>query len=71
MTFMTATERAGRDWDSLQFRAIFAICLPACVFAAASRRLSPDFWRNASSRRPFFAEAWKAAGTTARFALAG
>lgn len=71
MTFMTANDRAGRDWDSLQFRAIFAICYPACLFAAASRRLRPNFWQNASSRRRLFAEAGQAAGTTARFALAG
>ena len=71
MTFMTANERAGRDWDSLQFRAIFAICLPACFFAAVSHRLSPNYWQDASSRRPLLAEAWEAAGTTARFALAG
>ena len=71
MTTMTANERAGRDWDSLQFRAIFAICLPACFFAAATRRLSPNFWQNAAVRRPLLAEACKAAGTTARFALAG
>ena len=71
MTFMTANERAGRDWDSLQFRAIFAICLPACFFAAASRRLSLNFWQTASSRRPLIAEVWEAARTTARFALAG
>ena len=71
MTFMNATDRAGRDWDSLQFRAIFAICLPACVCAAASRRLTPNFWQGASVRRPMLVEAWKAAGTTARFALAG
>ena len=71
MTFMTANERAARDWDSLQFRVIFATCLPACFFAAASRRLRPNFWQNASSRRRLFAEAGQAAGTTARFALAG
>ena len=71
MTTMTANERAGRDWDSVQFHAIFVICYPACFFAAASRRLSPDFWQNASSRRRLFTEAREAAGTTARFALAG
>ena len=71
MTFMTVNERAGRDWDSLQFRAIFAICYPTCLFAAVLRRLSPKFWQNASSRRPLFVEAHDAAGTTARFALAG
>ncbi len=71
MTFMTANERAARDWDSLQFRVIFATCLPGCFFTAAARRLSPTFWQDASSRRPIFAEAREAAGTIARFALAG
>ena len=71
MTFMTANDRVTRDWDSLQFRAIFAVCYPACFFAAASRRLSPNFWQNASSPRRLFAEAREAAGTIARFALAG
>ena len=71
MTFMTANDRVARDWDSLQFRAIFAVCYPACFFAAASRRLSPNFWQSASSPRRLFAESREAAGTIARFALAG
>ena len=68
----TALGRGDRDWDGLQFRAIFAICLPACLFAAASRRLTPAFWRAAlGGRQGLLTEAWEAAGTTARFALAG
>ena len=71
MTFMTGTERSVRDWDSLQFRAIFAICLPASLCAAATRRLSPNFWQAHADRRSIFGEAREAAGTIARFALAG
>ena len=71
MTFMNGTDRAGRGWDSLQFRAIFAICLPACFCSAVSGRLNPNFWRKEAGRRSIFAEACEAAGTTARLALAG
>lgn len=68
MTFMT--DRDARDWDSLQFRTIFAALLPACLCAAALRRLRPAFWQG-GSRRSLLAEARESAGTGARLALAG
>ena len=69
MTFMNGTERSIRDWDSLQFRAIFAICWPACLCVALIDRLQTKVQRR--SHRSLLAEARDAAGTIARYALAG
>ena len=65
-----APAAAGRDWDSVQFRAIFLLCLPAHLLAAAAARLSPGFWSGAA-HPSLFAQAWEASGTTARIALSG
>ena len=59
----------GRDWDGVQFRTILLLCLPLQLAAAAAARLTPGV--RSDARASLFAEAWRAAGTTARIALSG
>lgn len=62
---------AERNWDGLQFRAIFALVFPVYLLVATGARLAPSHWRGRSSHRSIFSEATSAAGTTARMAFAG
>ncbi len=61
----------GQNWDSLQFKLIFSLCLAFYLTAAVLARLDPRSWRRARLRRSAFAEAWEASGTTARIAFSG
>lgn len=60
----------GRNWDTLQFRLIFATVFVFHFAAAAIARLTPGHWR-AGPHRSIFAEACEGAGTTAQMAFAG
>ncbi len=79
MTARTATSRSlamandsGRNWDSLQFRFIFALSFGFYLATAIAARFTPHFWQNAASKhRSIFAEAREAAGTTAQIAFYG
>lgn len=71
MSARSHAESLDRNWDSLQFRLIFALSFAVYLFAALGARLKPAFWRGAASHRSIFAEAWEASGTTAQLAFAG
>ncbi len=62
---------SDRNWDGVQFRAIFALVFPVYLVAAVGARFAPSHWRKRSSHRSIFSEATQAAGTTARMAFAG
>ena len=66
----------GPNWDSLQFKLIFSLCLAFYVAfylaAAMLGRLDPRSWRRATTpRRSALVAAWEASGTTARLAFSG
>ncbi len=78
MTSMTTTglinmrtSVAPHDWDSLQYRVIFALSFLIYLAAGTGRRLTPGFWRDAAANKSLFTEAWEASGTTARIAFSG
>ena len=66
-----ASPTLAPDWDGLQFKLIFALCLGFYLCAALALRLDPRFWRRPAPRRSAFVEAWEASGTTARIAFCG
>ena len=67
---MDATPSA-HHWEELQFRVIYAICVPISFAATAANRLARRRDRHGAPQRSIFAEAIEAAGTTARMAFAG
>ena len=67
-----ASPYAERNWDSLQFRFIFALSFVFHLAAAAGSRLSPSYWAGAPAfRRSILGQAIEAAGTTAQIAFYG
>ncbi len=63
---------AERNWDSLQFRFIFAFSFVFHLMAAAGSRLTPSYWAGDSVvRRSILGQAAEAAGTTAQIAFYG
>ena len=68
---LASSPEAGRNWDSLQFRFIFALSFLFYLVTAIAARFTPHFWRAAATHRSIFAEANEAAGTTARIAFYG
>ena len=72
MTGRTVATEPARNWDSLQFRFIYALSFVFYLVTAIAARFTPHFWRNAGSKhRSIFAEANEAAGNTARIAFYG
>ena len=71
MTAQTSVAVPERDWDSLQFRLIFALSFVVYLVAAVWARLTPGYWRHAATHRSMFVEAWEASGTTAQIAFSG
>ena len=62
---------AERGWDSLQFRAIFALSFAIYIVIAILARMMPTYWRGDTPHRSIFADACAGAGTTAQMAFAG
>lgn len=58
-------------WDSLQFKAIFAVSFAIYLVIALCARLAPSFWRADAPHRSILADACAGAGTTAQMAFAG
>ena len=61
----------ARDWDSLQFKTIFALSFAIYLPIAIAARLFPAFWRSDAPHRSIFADALAGAGTTAQLAFWG
>ena len=66
-----AAPMMDRNWDSLQFRTIFALSFVVYFAVALVTRLSPSYWRADVPHRSVFADACTGAGTTAQMAFAG
>ena len=68
----SARDPAGsHNWNGLHYWVIFAFSFPVFFAAAVGLRLTPAFWLGATPHKSIVAEAWSAAGTTARFAFSG
>ena len=65
------TSFADRDWDSLQFRFIFALSFLFYLVTAIAVRFTPRFWREANASRSILGDAVEAAGTMAQIAFHG
>ena len=61
----------SRDWDSVQFKTIFAFCFAIYLPIAIAARLFPAYWRSEAPHRSVFADAFAGAGTTAQLAFWG
>ena len=61
----------NRDWDSLQFRFIFALSFLFYLVTAVALRFTPQFWREAAAHRSILGDAIEAAGTMAQIAFHG
>ena len=62
---------ASRDWDSLQFRFIFALSFAFYFVTSIAARFTPQFWRDGTAHRSILGDAIEAAGTTAQIAFHG
>ena len=72
---LAAPVGVSRDWDSVQFKTIFAFCFAIYLPIAIAARLFPAYWRAGSRadapHRSVFADAIAGAGTTAQLAFWG
>ena len=68
---LAAPVGVSRDWDSVQFKTIFAFCFAIYLPIAIAARLFPAYWRADTPHRSVFADACAGAGTTAQLAFWG